>query len=159
MPNWSYIPYTSLAPCYAKDAHAAFHPMMAAAAYRRIRRTLYATFEGQPADKLHFLQCILHGVLTHRRARHAYYIVLESFGKPLFVVRNLAQTLEEVENRHVYMVHLEDALCVWRKREQGWWEWVALAGLVGVLGYVAMRYPVPTLRPHALMGFFSPPGY
>jgi len=162
MPNWSYIPYTSYVP---KSAPAVgYHPAMAAAACRRIRRVLTGEFHVSD-DKMFFLQRIAAGTMTNAHGTKAYMIVLEAFGKPLFVMRNLANTLQDPEDRGVYIVHLEEALHVWREREQThetWWDTVLMLGIVGLAG--AMTYSFvssvemkwPAIKPHALMGFFCP---
>ena len=169
MPSWSYIPYTSLPPKYeAKEPQAAFHSAFAGAAYTRIRQVLLQEFQGQCAEKLRFLANMLNGVLRNTNGRRAYLIVLEAFGKPLFVVRNLAHTLQDPVDRGVYMVHLEDALQIWQERQAGFcWEALLLVGIAGLVGWgvsAALQqnsnwssYSAWTsnIRPHALIHFFS----
>ncbi len=164
MPSWSYIPYTSLPPKYeAKEPQAAFHSAFAGAAYKRIRQTLIQEFHGQCSEKLRFLTNMVEGVLRNKNGKRAYLIVLEAFGKPLFVVRNLAHTLQDPVDRGVYMVHLEDALQIWQERQEGFcWEALLLVGIAGIVGYgfsslfQSSWLPVhPNIRPHALIHFFS----
>jgi hypothetical protein len=167
MPNWSYIPYTSYASKPARILGypiVGYHPAMAAAACRRIRRVLTGEFQASD-DKMFFLKRIAEGTLTNGYGKRAYMIVLEAFGKPLFVMRNLANTLQDPEDRGVYIVHLEEALHVWRERthaDETWWDTVCMLGIVGIAGVltysfvssVEMKWPV--VKPHALMAFFSP---
>jgi hypothetical protein len=162
MPNWSYIPYKSLDPHYHIDAPVAFHPAMAASASQRIRRHLFAAFHVSE-DKMYFLQRITHGVLTNGFGQSAYLIVLEAFGKPMYAMRNLAHTLQDPEDRKVYIVHLEEALHVWKERDKTtWWECVAALGFLGLVGAVGFGYinvAQPCVKPHALLGFLNPVGF
>ncbi len=164
MPNWSFIPYTSLPSKYFAVAKAtvAFHPATVKAASRRIRRHLFHEFSVSD-DKMYFLQRIVDGLITNGYGRRAHTIVLEAFGKPLFAIRNLAHTLQDPEDRKVYIVHLEEAFHVWRERDtDSWWEYVALLGLAGILGVVGfgcLHVAWPSVRPHALMGFYSQAGH
>ncbi len=107
---------------------------------------------------MYFLQRITDGVLKNGYGKRAYMIVLEAFGKPLFIMRNLAHTLQDPEDRKVYIVHLEEALHVWRERDTATWvEYVAVLGLLGIMGAAAYASCVswPALKPHALMGFYG----
>lgn len=161
MPNWSYIPYTSLNPKYHAPS-VGYHPAMAAAACRRIRRVLMGEFQISD-DKMFFLKRIAAGTMTNAHGKKAYMIVLEAFGKPLFIMRNLANTLQDPEDRGVYIVHLEEALHVWRKREhETWWDTVCMLGVVGLAGVLTYSFVSSVemkwseIKPHALMAFFSP---
>lgn len=140
MPSWSYIPYIaskSLPPSLLnKEPAAAFHTTMTVAAIRRISATtLLQTFQGLPVEKLHFLQRLLAGVLTNRNGQSAYLIVLESFGKPHLILRNLSHTLQDPKDRHVYIIHLEDALHQWRSRQESGicWEFMIMLGCIGLV--------------------------
>lgn len=166
MPNWSYISYTSLPPKYDAPG-VGYHPAMAAAACRRIRRVLMGEFQVCD-DKMFFLQGIATGTMTNARGTKAYMIVLEAFGKPLFVMRNLVNTLQDPEDRGVYIVHLEEALHVWREREHSretWWDTALMLGIIGLAGVLtysfvsSLEVKWPALQPHALIGFFNPPGH
>jgi hypothetical protein len=165
MPNWSYIPYTFMNEMennyLIKEPVACFHPLFAKAAYNRICRELSREFHDITNEKLYFLQRMMDGILRNKHGQQAYLIVLESFGKPLFAIRNLAHTLQDPVERGVYVIHLEDALHVWRqKREEGGtcWEALVFVGIVGLIGFTLNSISGPwisNIRPHALMNFFS----
>jgi hypothetical protein len=159
MPAWSYIPYTF---AYAKEPSACFHPLFADAAYKRICHTLAAEFPDISDEKLYFLQRMMDGILKNKHGQQAHMIVLESFGKPLFILRNLAHTLQDPADRTVYVIHLEDALHIWRiaqKERTTNWEAVAFVGIVGLVGVALSWFNgtlcTPNIRPHALMSFYS----
>lgn len=165
MPAWSYVPYTSLGDKYiAKEAITSYHPLLSHSAVGRIRRILSLEFQDIPLMKMYFLHRMMDGVLRNKHGKKAYLIVLESFGKPLFVVRNLAHTLQDPADRGVYIIHLEDALHIWhnsKESKHSWWETVLLVGMLGILGYHLTSSLnqetswVSNIKPHALMGFFS----
>ncbi len=173
MPSWSYIPYTSIDAKYlAKEPVTSFHPLFVKAAHTRISRMLFKEFKDIGGTKLHFLQRMMNGILSNKYGQQAYLIVLESFGKPLFVVRNVAHTLQDPWARGVYVIRLEDALHIWRRtrEEEGGvicWEALVLVGIAGLIGFSLsslIRGTVPpntswmaNIRPHALMSFFSAP--
>jgi hypothetical protein len=105
---------------------------------------------------------MMDGILKNKYGQQAYMIVLESFGKPLFVVRNLGCTLQDPADRGVYVIHLEDALYVWRiahKERTTHWEAIAFVGIVGLVGVALSWFNgtlcAPNIRPHALLSFYS----
>lgn len=175
MPPWSYISYTSLNPSYAvKEPVAGFHPMFNIAAHKRIRQLLFKEFHGLKPECLHFLTHMVGGVLRNTNGKRAYLIVLESFGKPLFVIRNIAHTLQDPVDRGVYIVHLEEALHMWHEKdrqEDTCWESFVLVGIACIVAYGLRRLFLSHLslmhqdsswhawtsyiRPHALMNYFS----
>lgn len=161
MPSSSFIPYTTYS---IPEALGAYHSAMCPAAYKRLRSVIVERFYRTQKDNLHFLLCMMHGVLHNKHAAKAYAIVFESFGVPLFVLRNLSHTLQDLEDRMVYVIHLEDALTVWNTRhaEETMWETIALVSAIGIIaagiawGIVNMipSSPVANIRPHSLFHFF-----
>ncbi len=141
MPTWSYIPYSSLSSPSSPDA--AFHPALWRAAFQRIRPILFRRFGAVSLKRLHFLQRLLEGVLSHPKSRTAYQVVLDAFDTPLFCLQNLAHTLEDPQERMVYVIHLEDALHVWlTQKEEAWcWESLVIVGIAGLLG-IGLAYMV-----------------
>jgi hypothetical protein len=150
MSTWSYIPYIS----YPKtDADAAFHPAMQQAAFRRLQSAVFRNFLGVSMERHKFLQRLLDGVLRHEKTATAYEVVLESFGIPLFRLRNLAHTLQDPLDRMVYIIHLEDSLHAWLQFKQDTsmcWEFGAAAGLVIVLGICMTMFLKGILPTHPI---------
>jgi hypothetical protein len=145
------IPYTSYP---SSETNAVFHPALWQAACHRIRPQLFKVF-GTSAENHKFLHLLLTGVLKHPRTHESYEIVLESFGVPLFRIRNLAHTLQDPVDRMVYVIHLEESLHAWRiiRDDSVCWEaWVAMgvACLVGIGMAFFLKSAIPTPIPYHL---------
>ncbi len=89
-------------PLYAR---AAFHTSMLEAGIRRVEG-LVATAFGRPR----FLQLLCRSAMRGV-GRSAHTILLESFGVPLLVLRNLG-----VYNDSVFVIHVEEAYAEWKAR-------------------------------------------
>jgi hypothetical protein len=110
---------------------------------------LFQIFHGATIQKIKFLHMLLEGVLKHPNTHSAYEVILESFGVPLFRIRNLNHTLQDPVDRMVYVIHLEDTLHTWRvhKEESVCWEaWIAIgiAGIVGITLAFLVNASLPT---------------
>ncbi len=81
--------------------------------------------------------------------RNAHTIVLESFGKPLFVLRNLG-----VYTDSVFVIHVEEAYAQW-KAQKSWNPWIVAGFCVAGILMAVSNTAFPSIRPHAMMGFFQ----
>ncbi len=162
----SYIPYMQLTSSLAsRPADIAFHPAFWEGAMHRLARTIHADFRDIPAGKQLFLIRLVRGLANHKRAFRAYSILVESFGQPLYHIRNLAKTQQNPDERMVYVMHLDDLYEQWRKREESCWsaaDCLCLTTLVGaLLGIVLAAFTQHTtqvgIRPHPFLNMYEPP--
>ena len=103
-----------------------------------------------------FLALLCRSAMHHTKT---HTILLESFGKPLLVLQNLAYSLQSYKERKVYVVHVEEAYAEWkvRKCKHFLFDTTVIAGVcaLGVGIMVSLVFPTPHIFPHGLLSFYN----
>lgn len=87
-----------------------FHTGMRRVSLRRILHRLSIRFAGLEKTKTATIRTAVASALSHRWGYNAWAIHLCAFNETLFVIRNTACTFQNPQERHVCVLHLEDAL-------------------------------------------------
>ncbi len=133
----SIISYKSLPSLLlSADPDAVFHPFARRAALMRLRSIITVTFGHIGLEyRVAILSALLNSMRSSKCANY-YEIILESFGVPVFKIRNLAHSLQPVEDRAVYVIHLNELVkqLSSERREEACWECGVVIGFCVLIG-------------------------
>ena len=139
---------TSVLPVsFQHEPHSFYHSGMQDAAFKRILPQFLNEFQGASLKKKYFLQCLLKGVLRNKLCTSVYQTEFHNFGIPIFIMRNLTNTLCDPFERQSYVINLEDVYMSWchqRSTMQAstYLESFFIAGALGLLSFVVTRWLV-----------------
>ncbi len=136
----SIISYKSLPSLLlSSEPNSAFHPFARRAALVRLRFLVTDIFGHIGLEyRLAILSALLQVMKTPKCAQY-YEIILESFGVPVFKLRNLAQSLQPPEERTFCVIHLNELVkkLTAENKEEACWECGIVIGFTVLLGAIA----------------------
>lgn len=134
------------------EANGAYHSAMRTAAIVRLIPVLRNHFSNISNTKLRFLELLLHRVFRCDYSLTAHSVIFMTFGKPCFLLRNLAYVLQPTADRKVFVVHLENAMYTMYTETNGlsdgltnWCASILLAGVILFGIGITVMLPLPSV--------------